>query len=446
MVLVVAMSTPYEALAFSRIAQVSDGKVIYMHEDHLGSINVVTDHNGHVRQILEYQPYGKTSRSQTFEVDGQAVDVFQQFTGQYNDVESQLYFYNARYYDPQLARFITPDEIVQKAGWPITLNRYAYVGNNPVVRTDPSGHIFGFVFSAFKALFSLAIAHPVLASGAVGAVSGGITAHHNDANVFKGIALGAVQGGVSGYTLGLPSRTPGVGAGLSLLKASAAVSLTSQAVDAIGESNLAQGLRYGSTILSGAYASLNIGMGIREWSSGQLTVMDLTGQSTTLQSGDGIYVNGILTDSNRALEQANQFRSLGYSIQKVAHNPTHGFIADMTEAFLQKLTFTSSVDRQLAGLVNHLNRISLSGHSQGSLIVSNSLLSLGMRQSVGTIADVAYLSTPLSQPRAFISARIGQVAGDILYANNWGDPINLVGPNLNPIQFMSGFTFQIQNH
>ena len=51
-----------------------------------------------------------------------------------------LMFYNARYYDPLLRRFISPDTIVPDSGNPQSLNRYSYVRNNPVNRADPSGH------------------------------------------------------------------------------------------------------------------------------------------------------------------------------------------------------------------------------------------------------------------------------------------------------------------
>ncbi len=50
-------------------------------------------------------------------------------------------FYNARYYDPTLARFTSADTIVPGAGNPQSLNRYAYVRNNPTKLTDPTGHM-----------------------------------------------------------------------------------------------------------------------------------------------------------------------------------------------------------------------------------------------------------------------------------------------------------------
>ncbi|MGC8787728.1 MAG: N-acetylmuramoyl-L-alanine amidase, partial [Anaerolineae bacterium] len=51
-----------------------------------------------------------------------------------------LYFYNARWYDPALGRFAQPDTIVPGPGDPQSLNRYAYVHNNPLRFSDPTGH------------------------------------------------------------------------------------------------------------------------------------------------------------------------------------------------------------------------------------------------------------------------------------------------------------------
>jgi len=51
-----------------------------------------------------------------------------------------LYFYQARWYDAQIGRFIQPDTIIPEPGNPQALNRYAYTLNNPLKYTDPSGH------------------------------------------------------------------------------------------------------------------------------------------------------------------------------------------------------------------------------------------------------------------------------------------------------------------
>jgi RHS repeat-associated protein len=109
--------------------------IYYLHGDHLGSLQALSNASGQVVQRLTYKPFGETF-SNTGSVD------FEQhrFTGQEQDPETGLYFYHARYYNPVLGRFLSPDALVPDPGNPQSLNRYSYVGNNPVNLTDPSGH------------------------------------------------------------------------------------------------------------------------------------------------------------------------------------------------------------------------------------------------------------------------------------------------------------------
>jgi RHS repeat-associated protein len=61
------------------------------------------------------------------------------FTGQKQDGTGLLY-YNARYYDPALGTFISPDTLVPDPGLVLDYNRYMYVRGNPLRYTNPSGH------------------------------------------------------------------------------------------------------------------------------------------------------------------------------------------------------------------------------------------------------------------------------------------------------------------
>jgi len=70
------------------------------------------------------------------------------FPGQRWDGVIKLYDYKARYYDPAIGRFIQPDPLVPEPGEPQSLNRYAYVNNNPLRYTDPSGHVLWDVVDA----------------------------------------------------------------------------------------------------------------------------------------------------------------------------------------------------------------------------------------------------------------------------------------------------------
>jgi RHS repeat-associated protein len=106
----------------------------YILQDHLGSTSVTADSSGAAASTIAYLPFGST-RSST---STQPTDRL--FTSQILDTTG-LYYYGARYYDPGIGRFISPDTVVQDFTNPQTLNRYSYCLNNPLKYTDPSGHI-----------------------------------------------------------------------------------------------------------------------------------------------------------------------------------------------------------------------------------------------------------------------------------------------------------------
>ncbi|KAB8145948.1 hypothetical protein F8S13_02405 [Chloroflexia bacterium SDU3-3] len=159
-------------------------QVTYLHGDHLGSISVATNAAGAVTSQQQFDPWGKLRAG---DVPETSID----YTGQRRDATGLLY-YNARYYDPALGRFLSADTVVpgnasggmdgvalkpltvsfaepgflsklnqenQLAPWfqlsdqqkqqfgrpwgpanPQSLNRYSYVMNSPVKWTDPNGH------------------------------------------------------------------------------------------------------------------------------------------------------------------------------------------------------------------------------------------------------------------------------------------------------------------
>ena len=87
---------------------------------------------------MKYHPYG-AARSTT---GSMVTDKL--FTGQQKESPVPdtlgLYDYGARFYSTLTGRFLSPDPVVPKPGDPQTLNRYAYVRNNPLRYTDPSGY------------------------------------------------------------------------------------------------------------------------------------------------------------------------------------------------------------------------------------------------------------------------------------------------------------------
>ncbi len=65
------------------------------------------------------------------------------YRGYYYDIETGLYYVSSRYYDPEIGRWINADnQIAGVGGEVLGYNMFAYCGNNPIIRMDPSGNFF----------------------------------------------------------------------------------------------------------------------------------------------------------------------------------------------------------------------------------------------------------------------------------------------------------------
>lgn len=99
---------------------------LYFTTDHLGSTTALTNDSGHVVESITYDSFGNGSGSSFTRYT---------YTGREFDDQAQLYYYRARWYDPQMGRFISEDPIGLGGG----LNLYGYAGGNPLRFVDPMG-------------------------------------------------------------------------------------------------------------------------------------------------------------------------------------------------------------------------------------------------------------------------------------------------------------------
>jgi RHS repeat-associated protein len=128
--LVALVPVPFEQRGAAR-AQAGVPSSRFYHADHLGSVHLVTDANGAVvGGPTTFDPWGRTlgasSLATPFGFNGKRL------------VES-IYDYGARWYDPQMGRFLQPDPVIADPYDPQGLSRYSYVRNDPVGRVDPTG-------------------------------------------------------------------------------------------------------------------------------------------------------------------------------------------------------------------------------------------------------------------------------------------------------------------
>jgi RHS repeat-associated protein len=105
----------------------------YYHTDRLGSTRLITDSNKNIVAAVTYHPFGELSTMGGIE--------HYLFNRKEKD-STGLYYYGARYYDPDLGRFISRDPFRGRVAKPQSLNRYTYCLNSPLKYIDLWGQDF----------------------------------------------------------------------------------------------------------------------------------------------------------------------------------------------------------------------------------------------------------------------------------------------------------------
>jgi RHS repeat-associated protein len=114
-----------------------DGSLKFYHPDHLGSSTLVTTASGTPVHRAAYKPYGE-DRSVAAYTPAYVESFTPKYQFTFKEKEQDgtgFYDYGARLYNPATGRWLSPDSIVADG-----LNRYAYVANNPLHYSDPTGH------------------------------------------------------------------------------------------------------------------------------------------------------------------------------------------------------------------------------------------------------------------------------------------------------------------
>jgi RHS repeat-associated protein len=122
-----------QAVAEVRRPAAAPAETTYLHRNHLGSVEAITDEDGTVVERRSYGAFGETS-------DVAAGESSAGYTGHRMEADMGLVDMSARFYDANLGRFLAPDPTIPAPGFSQAYNRYSYVYNNPLSLIDPTGY------------------------------------------------------------------------------------------------------------------------------------------------------------------------------------------------------------------------------------------------------------------------------------------------------------------
>ena len=122
----------------------------YVHKDHLGSAEAITDASGKPTQTLSHDPYGSRrhadwtaalTEAEIKDLAGVPGPRERGHSGHVHLDRTGLIHRGGRIYDPTLGRFLSPDPLVADPGSAQAWNGYSYVSNSPMSHVDPSGMV-----------------------------------------------------------------------------------------------------------------------------------------------------------------------------------------------------------------------------------------------------------------------------------------------------------------
>jgi RHS repeat-associated protein len=246
--------------------------VSYFVTDHLGSIAVITDESHAVSERDAFDAWGKRRNQSDWSDDTTCAltsSTTRGFTGHEELDTLCLINANARIYDATLGRFLSADPTTEAIYDLQDLNRYSYVGNNPLSLTDPTGLCFLGCFwhtPEFREALGLAIAilleQPEALAALDGAILGGLTGVVN-AGIAGGVSGAISSGKLKGALLGAAEGMAFFEVGTELKALGNKTVLGSHTIDTFvahgvvgGLASVAGGGKFGSGFLAAGLGSL----------------------------------------------------------------------------------------------------------------------------------------------------------------------------------------------
>ena len=180
----------------------------YMHTDHLGSFDVITNQSGAAIKNYSFDAWGRIRNPTNWTYNNiPSYSLFSRgYTGHEHLDNFSLINMNGRVYDPLIGRFLSPDNFVQDPSSSQSYNRYSYCMNNPLKYTDPSGN--SAIGNVFRSLFT-AVFGGAGASSPAGAAGESFGESMGKALVY-GYRIGFTTMSVVGMVAGAPAWAMGI--------------------------------------------------------------------------------------------------------------------------------------------------------------------------------------------------------------------------------------------
>ena len=294
------------------------GKVYYYVYNLQGDVTHIVDESKNIVATYRYDPFGKILNLSSLTSIGK-LNPFR-YRGYYYDTESNLYYLNSRYYNPEIGRFINADDIdyLGADSSPLSYNLFAYCLNNPVNRFDVNGNwsMPNWLKVTVGAVAIAGLAVATVCTGGAAAVICGAALSGAIAGGASGAVMGAIGGGISGGWQGaLDGACSGFMSGTLIGgatgAASAGLNIATGATTVVGNAHgstlhkLATNMEAGKMTASGQYSQIGVNKALK--------TMGLNG--TSRPDVIGIAKKGM----NKLVEVVSPRQSTNYIINKMSN-------------------------------------------------------------------------------------------------------------------------------
>ncbi len=109
------------------------------HRNYRGDVVAITDTTGNISAKYTYDTWGKPLTTNI--IDSKVANQPIRYASYYYDEDLALYYLMARYYHPDQAVFLSTDPQIESESTVEMFNGYSYVGNNPLIKIDPTGEV-----------------------------------------------------------------------------------------------------------------------------------------------------------------------------------------------------------------------------------------------------------------------------------------------------------------